>query len=177
MQATFRNHVRPVFTDSLHKKLNSAPSLHFTMETPSCVYKSRPRRISENHPSPPRNPVRSLNKILSEYRDYWRCCTDSSKMNSKVAYAFRIDSTIHSSYRLRKSFTVLLVELMAILLCLQHILLGSPHTNEFLILSDSLSSSHSILDPNSLNPRTQRILLILYTPTSPQKTMDFLWIP
>ncbi len=93
-----------------------------------------------------------------------------------MACAFRIASTIHS-HRLRNSFSIFSAELTAILLCLQHILHFSPTTNKLLIISDSLSSLNSISDPYSQNPLTQRILIILQTLLTNQKTIVFLWIP
>lgn len=64
---------------------------------------------SQNILKIPFNPIHITLKILSEYQGYSFCYTDGSKTNNKVAYAFRIASTIHSHLS-RNSFSVFSAE-------------------------------------------------------------------
>ena len=112
---------------------------------------------------------------MDEYPDHTFCFTDGSKNNLRIGYAYSIGDSIHS-HRLRNSASIFTAELSAILSCLSH-LANLPPQSKFLLLSDSLSSLQSILDPFSLNPLTQLIHITLYTLSSIQTSVTFVWIP
>jgi len=100
---------------------------------------------------------------------------DGSEANSKTGYAFSIQKLIVSN-RLRNSASVFTAELNAILACLSHLTHRPPRHNH-LLLTDSLSSLQSIKDPESTNPSTQRIHIILQTLSTVQSSVIFIWIP
>lgn len=80
------------------------------------------------------------------------------------------------SHRIRNKASVLTAELMAIFSCLSHLSQLPPNT-KYLLLTDSLSSLHSLLDLYSTNPLIQRIHLTLLSLTSTNSQITFLWIP
>ena len=65
---------------------------------------------------------------------------------------------------------------MAIFACLSHTSQLPPNSN-FLLLTDSLSSLHSLTDLYSINPLVQRIHLTHLTLNSINSKITFVWIP
>ena len=77
---------------------------------------------------------------------------------------------------MRNSASVFTAELTAIHSCLSHLTQRPPQQN-YIILTDSLSSLLSLQDPYSNNPLSQRILISLQTLSSIQSAVTFIWIP
>lgn len=65
---------------------------------------------------------------------------------------------------------------MAISTCLSH-LSNLPPNGKYLLLTDSLSSLHSLTDPYNSNPLIQRIYLTLHSLISINTNITFIWIP
>ena len=65
---------------------------------------------------------------------------------------------------------------MAIFSGLSHIS-QLPPNNKYLLLSDSLSSLHSLQNPSPSNSLVQRILLVLHSLNSINCEVSFIWIP
>jgi len=113
--------------------------------------------------------------INNEYLDHIIWYTDGSKANSKTGYAFSIHDLIVSN-RLRNSASVFTAELNAILTCLSYLTHRLPRDN-YLLLTDSLSSLQSLRNTASTNAITQRIHIVLQTLSTIQSSVIFIWIP
>ena len=113
-------------------------------------------------------------ELIAEFPNFILCVTDGSKINQRTAYAYSINNHIHSA-RIRNSATVYSAELNAILACLSHLSVMPP--NNYLLLTDSLSSLKSLQDPFSTNPLIQRIQLFLDSLHSIKSCVIFVWIP
>jgi len=116
-----------------------------------------------------------ITKILDESPQHILCLTDGSKVKKKTAYAYSINSQI-KAYRIRNSASIYTAELNAILACVAQIAQLQPEQN-YLLLTDSLSSLQALTDPFSTNPLIQRIHLSLLTIDSLKSQITFLWIP
>ena len=66
------------------------------------------------------------------------------------------------SHRIRNTASVSTAKLMGIFACLSSLTHLSPNS-KFFLLTDSLSSLHSLTDLYSTNPLVQRIHLTIYT--------------
>ena len=119
--------------------------------------------------------IRHIRSILDEYLDHQVCLTDGSKSKHGTGYAYSISGSI-AFHRIRNIASVYTAELMAIQSCLSHIA-QLPPNSKYLLLTDSLSSLHSLQDSSPLNPLVQRILLILHSLSSINCKITFMWIP
>lgn len=117
----------------------------------------------------------NIKSLLREYANYTICLSDGSKINHKTAYAYSISGSV-TSHRIHNISTISTAELTAIFSCLSHLTQLPPH-GKYLLLTDSLSSLHSLLDTYSPNPLTQRIHLTLSTLASINTEVTFIWIP
>lgn len=114
-------------------------------------------------------------EIMAEYPNHTVCFTDGSRTEGKTGYAYSIGH-LTIKKRMRNSASVFSAELSAIHACLIQLTRRPPHQN-YILLSDSLSSLTSLKDNSSSNPIVQRILLTLHTLTSINSTITFIWIP
>lgn len=130
-----------------------------------------------HHSSTPSNLTyrQLINDLIHEYPLHSLCLTDGSKTKSGTAYAYSIDGAL-TAYRIPNIASIFTAELMAIFACLSE-LTQLPPNSQFLLLTDSLSSLHSLTDPYSSNPLVQRIQLTLLTLSSINSHVTFGWIP
>ena len=106
----------------------------------------------------------NFNLILEEYPKFIKCFTDGSKIRTKSACSFSINSKLYSS-RLPNSTSFLTSKLTDILLCLTEIS-NFNTTGKYLLMSHSLSSHSSVYDVTQFsNAFTSFSTLILINPS------------
>ena len=99
---------------------------------------------------------------------------DGSRINNKTAYAHsRADSI--TSYRIHNAVSVITAELMAIFSCLFHLTQLPPY-GKYLLLTDSLSSLHTLSDTSTI-PLAQRVHLTLHSLISIDTQVTLIGIP
>ena len=119
--------------------------------------------------------ITRIRTLIQEYPHHTLCLTDGSKTTNKAAYAYSVDGSLES-HRIRNMASIFTAELMAIFTCLSHLSQLSPN-GKYLLLTDSLSSLHSLMDPYSIHPLIQRIHLTLQALHSINTQITFIWIP
>ena len=102
------------------------------------------------------------------------CCTDESRIHTRVGIAYSVDSTIIYSFRLRNSASIFTTELLAIFHCLETILSGPLPQPSIVIITDSLSSVHAIADPS--HPVVTCIFSLLSTFQAISYKVTLLWV-
>ena len=170
-------HIRLQFELSLQKPFITHPLQPIFTLSPPWTLTQPNIRFDLTQISPPNNNiyVQHVRDLLREYPHHTICLSDGSKSKTRTAYAYSIDGNI-SSCRIRNVASIFTAELMAIFACLSH-LAQLPPNNKFLLLTDSLSSLHSLTDPYTTNPLTQRIRLTLLSLNSINSHITFIWIP
>ena len=118
-------------------------------------------------------PIHRIRNLIQEYPHHTLCLSDGSKSKTKTAYAYSTEGNI-TSHRIRNIASIYTAELMVIFACLSPQL---PPNSNFQLLTDSLSSLHSLADLYSTNPPVQRIHLTLLTLNSINSKITFVWIP
>ena len=116
-----------------------------------------------------------ITNLIQEHPNHTICYSDGSKTKSGTAYAYSIDKTLVAQ-RINNIASIYTAELMGIFACLSDLSQLAPN-RQFLLLTDSLSSLHSITDPYSTNPLVQRIQLSIHTLSSIGSHVTFGWIP
>lgn len=170
-------HIRTHFEIALTKPFTANPLLPIFSLSPPWTLNLPTIRFDLTEISPPNNNtyIRHIRNLIQEYPHYTVCLSDGSKFKNKTAYAYSINETL-VSHRIQNIASVYSAELIAIFACLSH-LSQLPPNNKFLLLTDSLSSLHSLTDPYTINPLIQRIYLTLNTLNSINSQITFIWIP
>ena len=117
--------------------------------------------------------VQNFNELLSKYPNFVQIFTDGSKTPNQSGCSIVLDNCA-IPYPLPPYFTILSAELYAIKLAIYHCLENT--SNNFLILSDSLSALLSIQNYHKKkhHPISQQIIQTL---SSTGKTIILCWIP
>ena len=170
-------HIRTNLESFLNQKIKPNPLLPILSTTPPWVYPQPNIRLDLTEiPKISNETTRQhITELLNEFPNHILCLTDGSKYRTKTAYAYSINEQI-TAHRIRKSASVYTAELNAILACVSHIAQLKPQQN-YILLTDSLSSLQALSDPFSTNPIIQRIFLSLLTISSIKSHLTFIWIP
>lgn len=115
-----------------------------------------------------------LKKILKNYPNSFRIYTDASKIQDNVGIAI-VSSTNIYSYKLSSEYTSNDAEAVAILRALDYAL--SNNYNDFIILSDSLTTITCIQNLNRTSDIISSIFCIMHAHQLKGNIMHFIWVP
>jgi len=115
-----------------------------------------------------------LKKILKSYPNSYRIYTDASKIQGNVGIAI-VSSKHEYSYKLSSEYTSSDAEAVAILRALDYAL--SNNYNDFIILSDSLTTLMCIQNLNTTSDIISSIFCIMHAHQLKGNIMHFIWIP
>jgi len=115
-----------------------------------------------------------LKKILKKYPNSYRIYTDASKIQDNVGIAI-VSSKHEYSYKLSSEYTSSDAEAVAILRALDYAL--SNNYNDFIILSDSLTTIMCIQNLNTTSDIISSIFCIMHAHQLKGNIMHFIWIP
>ena len=179
LPSTHKKHIRLQFEHSLDKSFSAIPLQPIHTSSPPWILPPPNTRfdLTDISTTDKTTHVKHIRKLLQEFPNHTLCLTDGSKSKSRnrAAYAYSIDGSV-KSYRIRNIASIFTAELMAIFACLSH-LSQLPSNSKFILLTDSLSSLHSIMDPYTTHCLIQRIHLTLLSLESINTQITFIWIP
>ena len=177
LQAPKNKQIRLKFEQALNKSFSPNPLQPIHSLSPPWTFLPPSIRLDLTQIASPNKSIylRHINQLLNEYADHSICLTDGSKNKNGTAYAYSINGVI-VAHRIRNIASIYSAELMAIYACLSD-LSQLPPNNRYTLLTDSLSSLHSLTDPFATNPLIQRILIVLSTLNSNNINVTFIWIP
>jgi len=115
-----------------------------------------------------------LKKILKHYPNSFRIYTDASRIQDNVGIAI-VSSTNAYSYKLSSDYTSNDAEAVAILRALDYAL--NNNYNDFVILSDSLTTIMCIQNLNTTSDIISSIFCIMHAHQLKGNIMHFIWIP
>ena len=170
-------HIRHHFELALQKSFKAHPLQPIYTLSPPWTFTPPSIRLDLTQLSAPKNIIylQHIRSLIQEYPHHTLCLSDGSKSKTETAYAYSINGNI-ISHRIHNIASIHTAELMAIFACISQIS-QLPPNNNFLLLTDSLTSLHSLTDPYSTNPLVQRIHLTLLTLNSINSNITFVWIP
>lgn len=115
-----------------------------------------------------------LFKILSKYPDSFKIYTDASRIQNKVGIAI-VSAKECFSYKLSSDYTSNDAEAVAILRAIDYAL--TENLNEYVILSDSLSTIKSIKNKFVNSDIIHSILCLIHALHLKRNSVHFVWIP
>lgn len=115
-----------------------------------------------------------LKCILLNYPNSFKIYTDASKIQNNVGIAMVSDKDMYT-YKLSSEYTSSDAEAVAILLALDYAL--NENYNEYLILTDSLTTVTCIQNKNISSDVINSIFYLIYVNQLKGKRIHFIWIP
>jgi len=115
-----------------------------------------------------------LNKLLKHYPRSFRIYTDASKIKNNVGIAIVSNKDTYT-YKLSSDYTSCEAEAVAILTALDYAL--AENFNDYIILSDSLSTISCIQNINTASDVVNSILCLIHAHQLKGNLMHLVWIP
>jgi len=115
-----------------------------------------------------------LNRLLRNYPNSFRIYTDASKIQNNVGIAIVSNKDTYT-YKLSSDYTSCEAEAVAILRALDYAL--AENFNDYIILSDSLSTISCIQNINTASDVVNSILCLIHAHQLKGNLMHLIWIP
>jgi len=115
-----------------------------------------------------------LNSLLQNYPQSFRIYTDASKIQNNVGIAIVSNKDTYT-YKLSSDYTSCEAEAVAILRALDYAL--AENFNDYIILSDSLSTISCIQNINTASDVVNSILCLIHAHQLKGNLMHLIWIP
>jgi len=115
-----------------------------------------------------------LNRLLKNYPNSFRIYTDASKIQNNVGIAIVSNKDTYT-YKLSSDYTSCEAEAVAILRALDYAL--AENFNDYIILSDSLSTISCIQNINTASDVVNSILCLIHAHQLKGNLMHLIWIP
>lgn len=115
-----------------------------------------------------------LNRLLKNYPNSFRIYTDASKIKNNVGIAIVSNKDTYT-YKLSSDYTSCEAEAVAILRALDYAL--AENFNDYIILSDSLSTISCIQNINTASDVVNSILCLIHAHQLKGNLMHLIWIP
>jgi ribonuclease HI len=117
--------------------------------------------------------IQEFKNILDQYSNFIKIYTDASKTENNVEIA--INDIEEITYKLLVECSIYTIEAIAILKALEYSL--EKQNNNFVILSDSLSSIISIVNTHKPNDISKKIQLAISAHHAKGNVIKLMWIP
>ncbi|XP_025208144.1 uncharacterized protein LOC112603670 [Melanaphis sacchari] len=119
--------------------------------------------------------IQEFKNILDQYSNFIKIYTDASKTESNVGIAIIYNDVEEITYKLSVECSIYTAEAIAILKALEYSL--DKQNNNFVILSDSLSSIISIANTLKPNDISKKIQLAISAHQAKGNVVKIMWIP
>ncbi|XP_060863243.1 uncharacterized protein LOC132939856 [Metopolophium dirhodum] len=119
--------------------------------------------------------VQEFKNILDQYSNFIKIYTDASKAESNVGIAIIYNDVEEITYKLSVECSIYTAEAIAILKALEYSL--EKQNNNFVILSDSLSSIISIANTHKPNDISKKIQLAISAHHVKGNVVKLMWVP